>query len=65
MSACAWLVKRPTRRNGIPKPKVYAKRRRNALDDDVVASAKIAPRAADTHGVHPTANAAPNTNEVK
>ena len=61
---CALVVKKPTKRNGIPNPRVYANNKTNALEDCVLANANIAPNAAVTHGVHPIANAAPKINDV-
>lgn len=64
MNSCAWFVKRPTIKNGTPMPSVYANSRKNASLGFTVANAKIAPKAALTHGVHPTAKAAPNKKAV-
>lgn len=61
---CAASANTPTIKNGIPIPSVYARRRKNALAGEVEARTRIAPSAAPTQGLHPTAKAAPNTKEV-
>ena len=54
----------PTSKKGIPNPSVYEKSRKKAVEGLVTASVNTAPKTAPTQGVHPTANAAPKTNEV-
>ena len=58
-------MKRPTKRKGRLNPNEYAKRRKKAVVGCVIARVKTAPRIAPTQGLHPTANAAPKTKEVR
>ena len=50
--------------NGIPKPIEYANSKLNEIDGVVAANVSIVPNIGPTHGVHPTANAKPNTNDI-
>jgi len=61
-SAC--VVNKPTSKNGIPNPSAYDINKTNPKLGFVTAKANTLPRIALTQGVHPTANAAPNTNDV-
>ncbi len=54
----------PVIRKGIPKPSEYAKSRLYAVPGFVAANVKVLPRIGPTQGVHPAANAIPNTNDV-
>jgi hypothetical protein len=51
-------------KNGIPRPKEYANNELYAAPGAVAANVSVLPRIGPTHGVHPAANAHPNTNEV-
>lgn len=53
----------PIRINGIPNPKEYANNSVNAWLGVVVARVKMLPRIGPMHGVHPVANANPNTKD--
>ena len=50
--------------NGIPKPIEYANSKVNDIDGVVAAKVSIVPNIGPTHGVHPIANAKPNTNDI-
>ena len=50
--------------NGIPKPIEYANSKLNDIDGVVAANVSIVPNIGPTQGVHPTANAKPNTNDI-
>ena len=50
--------------NGIPNPNEYASSKLNEIDGVVAAKVKIVPSIGPTHGVHPTAKANPNTNDM-
>jgi len=50
--------------NGIPSPKEYASSKLNEIDGVVAAKVRIVPSMGPTQGVHPTANANPNTNDI-
>ena len=50
--------------NGIPKPIEYANNKLNEIDGVVEASVSIVPNMGPTQGVHPIANAKPNTNDI-
>ncbi len=50
--------------NGIPKPNEYASNKLNEIDGVVAAKVSIVPSIGPTHGVHPTAKAKPNTNDI-
>ena len=50
--------------NGIPKPIEYASSKLNAIDGVVAARVRIVPSIGPTQGVHPAANAKPNTNDI-
>ena len=50
--------------NGIPKPSEYANSKVNDIDGVVAAKVSIVPNIGPTHGVHPIANANPNTNDI-
>ena len=54
----------PIKINGIPKPVEYANSKLNEIDGVVAANVSIVPNIGPTHGVHPTANAKPNTNDI-
>ena len=54
----------PIRINGIPKPVEYANSKVNDIDGVVAAKVSIVPNMGPTHGVHPIANAKPNTNDM-
>ena len=49
--------------NGIPNPNEYARSKLNEIDGVVAAKVRIVPRIGPTHGVHPAANANPNTKD--
>ena len=55
----------PNNKNGNPKPSEYASNNANAIPGVEIASANTPPKITPTHGVHPTAKAAPKMNEVK
>lgn len=55
----------PVTKNGTPKPKEYARSELYAAPGEVAASVSVLPSIGPTHGVHPDANAAPNTKEVR
>lgn len=57
-------VKNPTNKNGMPRPIAYDNNNMNADPGCETARANTLPSIAPTHGLHPTANAAPNTNDV-
>ena len=61
----AFEKKAPVIKNGIPKPREYAKRRLYAVPGFVAAKVKVLPKIGPTQGVHPAANAIPNTNDVR
>ncbi len=50
--------------NGIPNPNEYASNKVNEIDGVVAANVRIVPSMGPTHGVHPTAKAKPNTNDI-
>jgi len=54
----------PIKRNGIPNPSEYESNKLNEIDGVVAAKVRIVPSIGPTHGVHPTANAKPNTNDI-
>ena len=54
----------PIRINGIPKPVEYANSKVNDIDGVVAAKVSFVPNMGPTHGVHPIANAKPNTNDM-
>ena len=54
----------PIKMNGIPKPVEYANSKVNDIDGVVAAKVSIVPNMGPTHGVHPIANAKPNTNDM-
>ncbi len=54
----------PIKMNGIPNPNEYKSNKLNATDGVVAASVSIVPSIGPTHGVHPTAKAKPNTNDI-
>ena len=54
----------PIKINGIPKPMEYANSKLNDTDGMVAANVSIVPNIGPTHGVHPIANAKPNTNDI-
>ena len=54
----------PIKTNGIPSPNEYASNRLNERDGVVAAKVSIVPSIGPTHGVHPAANAKPNTNDI-
>ena len=60
----AWEKNAPVIKNGTPKPREYANNELYAAPGCVAANAKVLPNIGPTHGVHPAANAAPNTNDV-
>ena len=49
---------------GIPNPKEYARSKLNEIEGVVAANVRMEPRIGPTHGVHPAANAKPNTNDI-
>ena len=55
----------PVIKNGTPSPSEYAIRELYAAPGEVAASVSVVPSIGPTHGVHPDANAAPNTNDVR
>ena len=54
----------PIKTNGIPNPNEYANSKLNDIDGVVAANVSIVPSIGPTHGVHPAANAKPNTNDI-
>lgn len=54
----------PIKINGIPNPNEYASSKLNEIDGVVAAKVRIVPNMGPTHGVHPTANAKPNTKDI-
>jgi len=54
----------PIKINGIPRPSEYASSKLNEMDGVVAAKVSIVPSIGPTHGVHPTANAKPNTKDI-
>jgi type III secretory pathway lipoprotein EscJ len=54
----------PIKMNGIPNPNEYASNKLNDMDGVVAAKVRIVPSIGPTHGVHPAANAKPNTNDI-
>jgi hypothetical protein len=54
----------PIKMNGIPSPNEYANNKLNEIDGVVAAKVRIVPNMGPTQGVHPTANAKPNTNDM-
>ena len=54
----------PVIRNGTPNPNEYANNELQAGAGWLAARAKVLPKIGPTHGVHPAANAAPNTKDV-
>ena len=54
----------PIKMNGIPNPNEYAKSKLNEIDGVVAAKVRIVPSIGPTHGVHPAANAKPNTKYI-
>lgn len=54
----------PIKINGIPNPKEYTSSKLNEIDGVVAAKVRIVPSIGPTHGVHPAANAKPNTNDI-
>ena len=54
----------PIKRNGIPNPNEYARSKLNEIDGVVAAKVSIVPNIGPTHGVHPAANAKPNTKDI-
>ena len=54
----------PVIRKGIPNPSEYASNRLYAVPGFVAAKVKVLPNMGPTQGVHPAANATPNTNDV-
>ena len=54
----------PIKINGMPNPTEYANSKLNEIDGVVAASVSIVPNIGPTHGVHPIANAKPNTNDI-
>ena len=54
----------PIKINGIPKPMEYDNSKLNEIDGVVAANVSIVPNMGPTHGVHPIANAKPNTNDI-
>ena len=54
----------PTNKNGSPNPSEYVNNKIKLKPGLDIANAKTDPNTAPTQGVHPTANAAPNTNDV-
>jgi len=54
----------PIKINGIPNPNEYANNKLNEIDGVVAAKVRIVPSIGPTHGVHPAANAKPNTNDI-
>jgi len=49
---------------GIPKPNEYASNKLNEREGVLAAKVSIVPSIGPTHGVHPTAKAKPNTNDI-
>lgn len=54
----------PISTNGMPSPREYASSKLNEIDGVVAAKVSIVPNIGPTHGVHPTAKARPNTNDI-
>ncbi len=54
----------PISTNGIPSPNEYASKRLKETDGVVAAKVSMVPNIGPTHGVHPTANASPKTNDI-
>ena len=54
----------PIKINGIPNPSEYASNKLNEIEGVVAAKVRIVPSMGPTQGVHPTANANPNTNDI-
>ena len=54
----------PIKMNGIPNPNEYANNKLNEIDGVVAARVRIVPSIGPTQGVHPAANAKPNTNDI-
>ena len=54
----------PIKMNGIPNPNEYANIKLNEIDGVVAAKVRIVPSMGPTQGVHPAANAKPNTNDI-
>ena len=54
----------PIKINGIPNPSEYTSNKVNESDGVVAANVSIVPRMGPTHGVHPAANAKPNTKDI-
>jgi hypothetical protein len=54
----------PIKINGIPKPSEYTSNKVNESEGVVAAKVSIVPRIGPTHGVHPAANAKPNTKDI-
>ena len=48
----------------MPRPNEYANNKLNATDGVVAANVNTVPNIGPTHGVHPTAKARPNTNDI-
>ena len=64
MSLVALEKNTPIKMNGIPKPNEYTSNKQNEIDGVVAAKVSIVPSIGPTHGVHPTAKAKPNTNDI-
>jgi len=56
--------KTPIRTKGIPNPNEYASSKLNEIEGVVAANVSIVPSIGPTHGVHPAANANPNTKDI-
>ena len=56
--------KMPIKINGIPRPSEYASSKLNEIEGVVAAKVSIVPSIGPTQGVHPTANASPNTKDI-
>lgn len=54
----------PINTNGIPRPNEYASNKLNEIEGVVAAKVSIVPSIGPTQGVHPTANANPNTKDI-
>ncbi len=54
----------PISTNGIPRPNEYASSKLNEIEGVVAAKVSIVPSIGPTQGVHPTANANPNTKDI-
>ncbi len=64
MSLVALEKNIPIKMKGIPRPNEYASNKLNEREGVVAARVSIVPSIGPTHGVHPTANAKPNTNDI-